>query len=363
MDGYAVRSRDTFGASEAVPALLEVAGEVLMGEIPQQSIGEGQALKIATGGMLPGPADGVVMLEHCSLLDETTIEVSRAISPFDNVIQPDDDYKKGNIALQKGKILRPQDLGVMAGLGLSAVPVFKKPKVAVISTGNEVIPMNQKPHAGQVRDINSFTLRAFCLQAGGEPIMMGLCDDHFEHLRTKVADGLRQADTVWISGGSSVGTRDLTLQVFESFETMELLVHGISISPGKPTIIARIDGKAVIGLPGHTASALVVATVFLAPLLSRLSGEGDHPRRLYDLADARLTRNIESVSGREEYVRIKLRGHPGNLEAEPIFGKSGLLSTLVDADGLLKIDRNVEGLYEGDHVRVMIFHPVREGIF
>jgi molybdopterin molybdotransferase len=358
MDGYAVRAKDTFGATETLPAILEVSGEVHMGKKPVVALEPGEAIKMPTGGMLPQGADGVVMVEYCHELDQNTIEVARAISPLENVILPDDDFKRGVPVFKKGsRPLRPQDLGVMAGLGLSQVTVYKRPRVAIISTGDEVIPVTQRPEPGEVRDINSYTLSAFCMQCDAEPVNLGLCRDDFEEIKTRLDKGLQEADTVWISGGSSVGAMDLTLKVFESFENTELLVHGISISPGKPTIIARIGTKAVFGLPGHTASAMVVAEIFLAPLLSRLSGADYLSESLHDEIEAELSRNIESASGREEYFRVKLKKRDGNLVAEPIFGKSGLISTLVEADGLLRVERNTEGLYQGEKVRVMIFNP------
>ena len=362
MDGYAVKAKDTFGATESLPALLDVAGrEVIMGQTPTMDINSGQAAKISTGGMLPEGADGVVMLEYCHILDEETIEVSRAISPLENVIRPDDDFKKEAVVLKKGSMLRSQDLGVMAGLGLGQISVYKRPRVAIISTGDEVIPIDQRPEPGQVRDINSYTLSAFCRQTGAKPIPLGLCPDNFKKLKDMVKRGLDVADTLWISGGSSVGVRDLTLMVFESFNDMKILVHGISISPGKPTIIARIGPRAVFGLPGHTASAMVVAEVFLAPFLARLSGKRDINNWLNFQVEAELNRNIESPSGREDYIRIKLSKKEGKLIAEPIFGKSGLISTLVEADGLLRVGRNTEGLYQGQVAKVMVFN--RKGGF
>jgi molybdopterin molybdotransferase len=357
VDGYAVRAKDTFGATEALPALLEVRGEVRVGEKPSIALKPGEAAKMPTGAMLPEGADGMVMVEYCHELDPNMIEATRAISPLENVILPDDDFKKGAPVLKKGRALRPQDLGVLAGLGLSQAPVHKKVRVAIVSTGDEVIPVTQKPGPGQVRDINSYTLSAFCLQSAAEPVSLGLCSDDFEEIKGKVVEGLQRADTVWISGGSSVGVMDLTLKIFESFEDAELLVHGISISPGKPTIIAKIGSKAVFGLPGHTASAMVVAEIFLAPFLSRLSGQGHLSESLHDEVEAELSRNIESASGREEYIRVRLEKTEGGLFAVPIFGKSGLISTLVEADGLLRVERNTEGLYQGEKVRVMILNP------
>ncbi|MFH0845180.1 MAG: gephyrin-like molybdotransferase Glp, partial [Pseudomonadota bacterium] len=359
MDGYAVKAKDTFGATESLPAMLEVMGEVGMGHIPSISVGGGQAVKISTGGMIPHGSDGVVMIEHCHLLDDMTIEVSRPIAPLENVIQPNDDFRKGETILKKGWRLRPQDVGILAGFGISKIPVYKRPKVAIISTGDEIVPISEKVEPGKVRDINSYTLSAFCSQTGAVPILMGLCTDNYNKLRGMVEEGLEIGDTVWISGGSSVGSRDITLKVLESLSNMEILVHGISISPGKPTIIARIGCRAVFGLPGHTASAMVVAEVFLTPFIARISGQEHSTPLSYYQVEAELRRNIESASGREDYIRVRLVEEDGKLKADPIFGKSALISTLVNADGLVRVDRNKEGLYQGEIVKVMMFHYYR----
>jgi len=359
MDGYAVRAKDTFGASDSLPAFLELAGEVVMGSIPADVVTPGKAVKISTGGMIPEGADAVVMVEYCHSVDEKTIEVSRTVAPLENIILKGDDFQEGEVIFESGTVLRPQDIGVLAGLGIEKIAVYKKPQVAIISTGDEVIPINQRPAPGQVRDINSYTLSAFCTQAGAVAVNMGLYKDDFVQLKEAVALALQSCDTVWLSGGSSVGTRDMTVNVLESFEDAQLLVHGIAISPGKPTIIAAIGNKAVFGLPGHVASATIVAEIFLAPFLSRLAGEtlstGDH----HQYVQAELERNVESASGRDDYIRVKLNRREGRIFAEPIFGKSGLISTLVAAQGLLKIDRNTEGLYKGQTVPVMLFKPLR----
>jgi len=359
VDGYAVRAGDIFGASESLPALLEITGEVLMGQVSVTSLGQGQAVKISTGGMLPENADSVVMKEHCHLLDEKTLEVSRAVSPLENVIQTGDDYKKGATVLKKGHLLRPQDVGLLAGLGEAFVSVYTRPKVAIISTGDEIVSVDEKPGPGQVRDINRYTLGAFCRRVGADPVYMGLCTDDFETLKALVQTGLGHSDTVWISGGSSVGTRDLTLKVFETLRAFELLVHGISISPGKPTIIGKSGLKPLIGLPGHVASALVVAEVFLTSLVLRLSGQTASPPGFQINVECVLARNIESASGREDYVRVKLIQKGETLFAEPLFGKSWLISTLVEADGLIRIDMNTEGLYEGQKVNVRLGGGIR----
>jgi molybdopterin molybdotransferase len=243
----------------------------------------------------------------------------------------------------------------MAGLGVLEVPVFKKPRVALISTGDEIVPIEQRPGPGQVRDINRYTLDALCRRLGAVPVHTDLCPDRFEDLKKAVKTALAEADTIWISGGSSVGTRDLTMKVFETLSGFQLLVHGISISPGKPTIIGLFGTQPVIGLPGHVASALVVAEVFMTRLIRSLQGEIRLSETLERSVEAELSQNIESAGGREDYIRVKLVKHNGALIAEPVFGKSGLISTLVAADGLLRIPMNTEGFYQGQKVRVMMF--------
>lgn len=357
MDGYAVRAKDTFGASDSIPAFLDLTGEVIMGITPKDIVTPGTAVRISTGGMIPEGADAVVMIEYCHHVDEKTIEVSRCVAPLENVIGKGDDFKKGKVILQKGIVLRPQDIGLLAGLGIQKIPVYKRPKIGIISTGDEIVPINQKPEPGQVRDINSYTLSAFCRQAGAIPVSMGLCKDDFDELRENVGKVLATCDAVLISGGSSVGTRDMTLKVLESFPHSQILVHGIAISPGKPTIIAGIGKKALFGLPGHVASAMVVAEIFLDAFLSRLSGRITPSEGARQYLQAELERNVESASGRDDYIRVKLIKRDGRFFAEPIFGKSGLISTLVEAQGLIKIDRNTEGLYKGQVVRVMLFKP------
>lgn len=354
MDGFAVRAQDTYGAAESLPALLEIAGEVFMGTRPEGGIGPGQAFRIATGGMLPPGADAVVMVEYCHALDENTVEVARAVSPLENVIGPEDDISKGEQVIPAGTRLRPQELGVLAGLGISEVAVAHPPVVAVLSTGDEVVPIDKTPSPGQVRDINTYTLSAFCAGMGASPIVLGLVPDRFDQLQERINTGLGKADSVWISGGSSVGTRDLTIRALESIEGMEILAHGVSISPGKPTILARLGRRTIWGLPGHVSSALVVAEVLLRPFLQRISGEPAQYPLIRLGVEAELGRNIESAQGRDDFIRVSLREENGRIIANPLFGKSGLISPLLEADGLVRVDRFTEGLYRGDRVTVRL---------
>jgi molybdopterin molybdotransferase len=355
VDGYALNSRDTFGASESLPALLVIVGEVKMGQVPDLGIKRGECALISTGGMLPQGADAVAMVEYAQKIEETVVEITRPVSPLENVILADDDVKEGQIILHKGTLLRAQDLGVLAGLGRDAVEVFRRPRAAIISTGEEIVDITEKPDPGQVRDINSYTLGGLCTELGVEPIYLGIARDSFEDLKVLFEKGLSQADVVLLSGGSSVGVKDMTLDLFLSFADVELVAHGVSISPGKPTIIARKGNQTLWGLPGHPVSAMIIFDVFLRYLFARLSGLADPGGYYRYTVEAELDRNIESASGREDYIRVKLLNEYGKLVAKPILGKSGLISTMVEADGIMKIDMNTEGLYQGDTIRVSVF--------
>jgi len=355
VDGYAVAARDTYGASESLPALLTLAGEVRMGTIPQFGLNRGECALIPTGGMLPEGADSVVMVEYSQKMEQGAVEVTRPVSPLENVIQPDDDVKRGQVVLKRGTLLRPQDLGILAGLGVSQVDVVVRPRAAIISTGEELVDIAQKPGAGQIRDINSYTLHGLCVKSGAEPLYLGIVGDRLQDLRSLIEEGLSQSDAVLVSGGSSVGTMDLTLDAFLSFDGVELIAHGVSISPGKPTIIARRGNKTLWGLPGHPVSAMIIFDVFLAFVFRKLLGLLDPAEGMDHVIEAELDRNVESASGREDYVRVKLTYGEGRALATPILGKSGLISTMIEADGLIRIDMNTEGLYRGDTVQVRVF--------
>ncbi|MBW2073004.1 MAG: molybdopterin molybdotransferase MoeA [Deltaproteobacteria bacterium] len=353
VDGYAVRARDTFGASESLPSLLQLVGEVLMGQEAGIELGAGQTVRIPTGGMLPRNADAVVMVEYTEELDSRSVAVGRSVAPLENVIQPGDDCEAGAEVLPTARRLRPQDIGLLAGIGHVSVSVRRRPRVAIISTGDEIVPLEETPLPGQIRDINLHSLAAMVRHAGGEPVLVGLVADQYEPLRRSCEQALAQADICLISGGSSVGTRDLTLEVLSSFADSEVLVHGVAISPGKPTILLRIGSKAFWGLPGHVTSALVVFQVLVRPFIDYLAGMEPALGRGWPLA-ARLSRNVPSKQGREDFVRVRLTRKAGVLEAEPLFGPSGLISPLVKADGLVRIERYSEGIYGGAEVEVWL---------
>ncbi len=355
MDGYAVRSRDTFGASENQPALFRVVGEVVMGEETSLKVKPGEAVGIATGGMLPEGADAVVMIEYTQQVDPETIEVSKAVTPSENMVGTGEDVGKGDLLLRKGHRLRPQDLAMMAGLGISKINAYVRPLVSIASTGDELVEIERTPMNGQIRDINRYSLHGLTLEARGLPLFLGISKDRYEDLSRLCHEGLKKSHCLLISGGSSVGTRDHTLKVIENMEGSEILVHGISISPGKPTIIARVGEKAIVGLPGHPVSAMVVFRVFIRHLIEVMGGVDSGVRRWTKGIKARISRNLASAQGREDYVRVRIERREDGLWAHPVLGTSGLISTMVNADGLISIGMHVEGLEKAEEVEVMLF--------
>jgi molybdopterin molybdotransferase len=356
MDGYAVRAHDTFGASESFPALLEVSGSVAMGREAVMPVLPGRAVGIATGGMLPAGADAVVMVEYTQALDDQTIEVSRPVAPGDNVLQIGEDIASGAKVLQPGSRLRAQEIGVLAALGVTTVPVYRRPRVAIISTGDEIVPVETASLAlGKVRDINSYVLAAQVQEAGALFSLQTIVTDDLPALATACRAALADHDVVLLSGGSSVGVRDYTISLLEQLPDVELLVHGIAIRPGKPTIFARVGGKIFWGLPGQPVSAMIVFTAFLRPLLARLQGERAAEFRTGQTRIATLNRQLPSVHGRADYLRVALSMKDGALRATPVFGKSAMISTLANADGYVVVPEHVEGFDQGSEVTVHLF--------
>jgi molybdopterin molybdotransferase len=353
MDGFAVMGSSTFGASEGNPAYLTVKGTVAMGESPDISVGPGEAVRISTGGMLPPGADSVVMVEHTQVIDENTIEVYRSVAPGQNMVGVGEDIKKGDVILKCGRSIRPQESGMLAALGQQMVRVYQRPLIGIISTGDEIVSVNEVPQAGQIRDINTYTLSSLVEEIGAVAIPFGIVGDDFDTLLKKSSQALAKCDMVLVSGGSSVGARDFTIDVIKAMEDSVILFHGISISPGKPTILARIQNKAFWGLPGHVVSAMVVFSRIVSPFVDHIRGCSDLYQKDFRLT-AQLSRNVASAQGRVDYLRIRLNQKNGILWAEPILGKSGLISTMVKADGLIEIGMNTEGLEKGTPVEVML---------
>ncbi len=344
MDGFAVQSASTFGASESNPAYLEVVGNVQMGSAPGFTIEAGQAARIPTGGMLPAGADAVVMIEHTDAVDGNTVEIHRSVAPGQHMVSRDDDAAQGQVVLPAGCRLRPQHIGMLAAVGCEKVEVYCRPRVGIISTGDEVLPPDQVPGPGQVRDINTHTLSALTDAAGGNATGYGIVGDDAASLFATFEKALSENDMVLVSGGSSVGMRDLTYDALNTLPQSRILVHGVSIRPGKPTILARCGKKAFWGLPGHVTSAMIVFMVLVRPYLDHIGGSRTISNRT---VKARLTRNLPSVQGRVDFVRIRFKSIDGELWAEPIIGQSGLIHTMVSADGLVAVGKNSEGLDKG----------------
>lgn len=362
VDGFAVRAADTFGASEALPAYLDLAEPVVMGAAAVRLLVPGAAAPVATGGMLPPGADAAVMIEHCETLPDGQLAVNRPAVPGENVIARGEDVRAGELVLEAGHALRPQDLGVLAAVGIGHVPVRRRPRVAVLSTGDELVGLDERPGPGQVRDINGPALLGLIAQGGGIGHLCGIVPDQAEELALRSAAALAEADMLVVSGGSSIGSRDYVAQAIERLGRPGVLVHGVAMRPGKPTVLAVAGGKPVLGLPGHPASALVVFWLFGLPALARLAGrraEGDRAR-LRPAVRARLGRNLASAPGREDYYRVALAwdqraDETGEWRAEPVFGKSGLVSTLVRGDGLVRVPPERDGLAAGEEVEVVLF--------
>lgn len=355
MDGFAVRARDVFGASGGGPAYLELAGEIAVDRAPDFALSPGTCARIPTGGALPEGADAVVMVEQTHEMSGT-VEVRKSLAPGDNVMLQGEDVQAGGLALEAGRLLRVPEVGLLAALGLLEAPVRRRARVDVLSTGNEVVPVSARPRPGQVRDVNSLALACLAQEAGAEARTRGILPDRLETLRTALLESLDASDCVLLSGGSSVGVRDLTVAALGTLPEAAVLAHGVALSPGKPTILARVGGKPVIGLPGQVASAQVVMLVLVQPFLRHLMGDArafDRSRRV--LRQAELARNLASKPGREDYVRVRLEEREGQPPlAHPLPGKSGLLKTLLQAQGLVAVPADREGLYAGAAVDVWL---------
>lgn len=349
VDGFVVNFRDVFGASEAVPSILQLKGEVLMGKVPPSNIAfSGECMYVPTGGMLPENADSVVMIEYSDKLDENTVLIYSPVALGDNVIQVGEDISSEDFVIKKGEKLRPYEIGVLASLGISEVVVYKKPRVAIISTGDEIIPCEAKPRLGEVRDINTYLLWSLLIEDGLEPVSYGIIKDDYDLLKSTVDKAFLECDLVLISGGSSVGKKDQTLKVISSYEDGEILVHGIAVKPGKPTIIGKRGEKIIFGLPGHPLACSIIYKILVKAYIDKLQC---YEEKKYGV-QAVMSINYHKAKGREEYLPAALEEVNNKVVARPLFGKSGLITVFSRAWGYIKIDKNVEGLKEAQTVEV-----------
>jgi len=351
VDGYAVRAKDTYGSSESMPGFLDLVGEVKMGEVPPVEVTYGTAVYVPTGGMMPKGSDSVIMIEHCEDINQL-LNTYKQIAPGENVIRTGEDIKEGELLLSAGTKLRPQELGALASLGITHVKVFRKVTVGYLSSGDEIVPYQTETlKEGQIRDINYLTIAGLADGWNVEVVYGGIVRDDFAEFLDRAKLLYENTDCLILSGGSSVGAKDYTTDVIQSLGDPGVFVHGISIKPGKPTILAMADRKPVIGLPGHPASAMIIFNLFGQRILRKLQGERSEPKpeRIF----AKITKNIPSSMGRADYIRVRLFEKENEWWAEPIFGKSGLITTLVRSDGIVEISSEKEGITQGDYVPVI----------
>jgi molybdopterin molybdotransferase len=326
-----------------------------MGDAPAFEVGPSQCSLIHTGGMVPDGADAIVMLEYTGQTGSDEIEIVRAVAEGENVIRIGEDVAQGQVVQAKGSLIRPAEIGGLMALGITEVNVIRNVRVGLISTGDEVVNPNQSPRPGQVRDVNSYTLKALIEKGGGSAQLYGIVPDQIEAVRQTAAAALFECDLVIITAGSSASTRDMTADVIRSLGDPGVLVHGINTRPGKPTILGVCNGKAVIGLPGNPVSALVNGYLFVVPVIEKLLGQLPRPK---PSVLARLTLNLPSQAGREDWWPVRLLAErPASaeyLKADPVFGKSNLIFTLAAADGLLRIPPDATGLSAGEMVEVFL---------
>jgi len=357
VDGYAVKAADTAGASASMPTYLDIIGSVQMGQKTEIELKSGQVAAVPTGGMIPQNADAVLMIEDTEKIESKLIESFKALAVGENIVQKAEDIGAGELLFKKGHKIMARDIGALAGLGITEFDVFQKAAVSIISTGDELIPAEAKAKAGQIRDINSYSIAAYLDKIGAETKKVGIIKDKFENLKSALQKELGQ-DLVLISGGSSVGIKDMTIDLLNSLGEPGVLLHGLAIKPGKPTILADIEGTIVVGLPGHPASAWTVNTVLSAEIVRVLNGEkkpsemGSENNKYF--IEAELTRNLVSDKGREEYIPVKIIEKNEKLFAEPLLAKSSLITNLAYGDAVLKIPQNKEGIDKGELVRLKL---------
>ena len=348
VDGYAVRARDTFGCTDSIPAILPLQGEVFMGEGAEFDLNPEECVAVPTGGALPKGADSVVMVEYTEDYGDGTIGISKSAAPGQNMIFRGDDVFPGKVILKKGRVLSCQDIGALAAIGRVQVPVVKRITVGVISTGDELVPPEVTPGPGQVRDVNSPMLEAMLGAFGVQVVNYGIVIDNEALLTEKVTKAAAECDAVLLSGGSSVGVKDAACRIIESMGS--LLLHGIAIKPGKPTIIGKAGAKPLVGLPGHPVAAYFVTKLFILPLLGRLMGRVQENYT----TTAKITESVSANHGRAQYHCCRLERRNGELYAYPIRGKSGLITTLAGSDGYFCIDRDCEGLPQDAEIQVTV---------
>ncbi len=344
MDGYAVLAADTYGAGQFEPRTLEKIGVIHAGEVTDMELRSGKCIEIATGAKIPQGADAVVMIEDTES-DEDTIKFFKPVYPEANLSKAGSDIARGTVILHKEEQVNPSKLGVITSLGLPEVPVYEKPKVMIIPTGNEVAEVGGELSEGQVFNSNSYALASIARENGGIPEIMSIIEDDEKALSEALKSSLTH-DLVVLSGGSSVGERDVLVDVIEKLG--KLLFHGVQVKPGKPLLLGEIEGKLVLGTPGYPTACLIDGYVFMAPIIRKLA---HLPVKEKQKIPAMISRRIVSTLGRQQFLTVKM----DNGEAVPVFKESGAITSMAEADGYVEIPANVDLLEKGDPVEVVLF--------
>jgi len=348
MDGYAVKAKDTFNSGQFNPKVLNLVGELHAGETPEERVNTGQCIQIATGAMMPRGADAVVMVEDTEAENEK-VKVFKSAYPKANVAGKGEDIKEGASVLRQGSVMDAGKVGVLASQGINQVKVYERPKVAILPSGEEVVEVGQRLRQGQVYDINTHTVASVVKANGGIPVRFGVVGDNVEELKSAITEALK-SDLVVISGGSSVGERDLLVDVLQDWG--EVLFHGIQVKPGKPTIFAILpvegQGKPLMGMPGYPTSCLINAYLFILPAIRKMA---HLPPRTGETVEARLARRVPGSVGRRQFLTVKVEGG----EAVPVFKESGAITSIADADGYIEIAENIDLLEKGEPVTVTLF--------
>ena len=351
MDGYAVIAEDTFEADDHSPIKLKVLGKIEPGEEPKIRVKHGSAIEISTGAAIPPGANAVVMVEYTKRVNDI-VEIYRPVSPSENIAYAGSDLMIGEKILRRGTILTPREIGVLAALGRNKVKVYRKPKIPIISTGRELIEPGEKIKPYKVYDVNTYTISAAVKEAGGEPIIIGIAGDNYKEIKEKIEKSLQIGDLILISGGTSAGIGDIVYKVMG--EISEIIVHGLKVKPGKPTVIGITEGKLIIGLPGWPVSALTIFNILVKPIIHMLSGKTKTEKQLY--REVRVASRIIPAKGRMNLIPISIIiNEKGEEIAYPLLKHSGAIATLTRADGYLIIPENINLIEAGEKVKARLF--------
>ncbi len=350
VDGYGVRLRDLVGASESNPAVLDIAGSVDMGSISEQVLKSNETLYIPTGAHVPDEFDGVVMIEHTEVIDDELF-IYRPISNNENMVLKGDDVSEGQVCIEAGTIIKANHVAIIAALNYKEVFVYEKIKVSIVSTGDELVEVGSDYKRGQIIDTNAYTIGSVLNNMGCEIVSSCIVKDKYEIVKEALVNGIRTSDIVIFSGGSSVGKLDFTSDVINEMGNPGVLVHGIAIKPGKPTIIGKVEDKIVFGLPGHPASCLISLKTVVEEFIKDKLKIIDNEKPIVCKSGFQVNLN----NGRDNYYMVKLKLTDGEYIAEAIRGTSGMVSLFSLADGYIKVPMEKEGLYMGEKLQVHLF--------